>query len=142
MRSVCKKFTKRNFAMTCEKIRNFIKNHRIDIAVVASLIALSLAILLVTALTKTEGAYAEISVNGSIVGKYPLSLDGSYSLNGGTNTLTIEGGQAYMSYSSCPDHTCEIKGKIKFVGQTIVCLPNRITVTVIGDSDTSVDFVS
>lgn len=128
--------------MTCEKIRNFIKTRRIDIAVVATLIALSLALLLVTSLTREEGAYAEISVNGDIVGKYPLLLDGSYSLNGGTNTLTIKGGQAYMSYSSCPDHTCEIRGKVKFVGETIVCLPNRITITIVGNSDASVDFVS
>ena len=60
----------------------------------------------------------------------------------GTNKLTVENGAAYMSYSECPDHTCENTGKIKYVGQTIVCLPNYLTVTVVGESDNSVDFVS
>ena len=61
----------------------------------------------------------------------------------GSNILTIENGTARMSDSSCPDHICENKGKIKYVGQTIVCLPNKLTVTVTGEAeDDGVDFYS
>lgn len=126
------------------KIQNFIKKYRIDIIVVASLLILSLAVLLIVNLTKEEGAFAEVTVDGNVSGKYSLAIDGTYSLNGGTNTLVIQNGEAYMSYSNCPDHICENTGKIRHVGQTIICLPNRITVTIIGDSnsDEAVDFVS
>ena len=58
----------------------------------------------------------------------------------GASIVTIG---AYMSYSSCPDHLCENTGRIKYVGETIVCLPNKVTVMVIGEDDGSgVDFVS
>lgn len=128
--------------MTQSKVHNFLKKYRIDIIVVASLLALSLLILLMISLTKVEGAYAEITVDGNTIGKYSLAIDNTYSLNGGTNTLVIQNGEAYIRDSNCPDHICENTGKIKHVGQTIICLPNRLTVTIIGESDEAVDFVS
>ena len=128
--------------MIGKKMRDFITKYRIDIIVVASLLVLAITVLLVINLTKTKGSYAEVVVDGEVVGKYPLDEDGIYSLNGGTNTLTIKDGVAYMSYSDCPDHTCENTGKVKHVGQTIVCLPNHLTITIIGESNDSVDFVS
>ena len=128
--------------MMGKKIRNFITKYRMDVIVVASFLLLAVAVLGVVELIKTEGAYAEAVVDGEVVGKYPLSLDGVYSLNGGTNTITVKDGVAYMSFSDCPDHTCEIAGKVRHVGQTIVCLPNHLTVTIIGESEDSVDFVS
>ena len=128
--------------MTQDKVRGFIKKYRIDIIVVASLLIFSLFILLIINLTKVEGAYAEVTVDGNTVGVYSLAIDGTYSLNGGTNTLVIENGEVYVKDSNCPDHICENTGKIKHVGQTIMCLPNRLTVTIIGESDEVVDFVS
>ena len=123
-------------------MKSLISKYRIDIIVIVSFLLFAVLILVILGLTKKDGAYAEVDLNGSVVGKYPLSLDGVYELNGGTNTLTIKDGKAYMSYSNCPDHTCENTGNIRYVGQTIVCLPNKLTVTIIGTSDNSVDFVS
>ena len=128
--------------MTENTVKSFFKKYRLDVIVVSALLIFSLAALLVINLTKKDGAHVEITVDGEVVAKYSLSSDGVYSLNGGTNTLTVKGGVAYMSYSSCPDHTCERVGKVKYVGQTIVCLPNDLTITVIGESDNAVDFVS
>ena len=128
--------------MSEEKKQGFVSKYRIDIIVIASLLLLSLAVLLLVNLTRKEGAYAEIIIDGETVGKYPLAIDGVYELNGGTNTLTVKDGKAYMSYSSCPDHICENTGSITYVGQTIVCLPNEVTVRIVGKSGDSVDFVS
>lgn len=128
--------------MDRSKIENLVKKYRLDIIVIASVLLISIAVVLVTQLTKVEGAYAEITIDGAVVGKYSLSLDGVYSLNGGTNVLTIKNGEAFMSYSQCPDHTCENTGRIKYVGQTIVCLPNRLTISIVGESDGYIDFVS
>ena len=120
----------------------FVKKYRLDVIVISLILLASISILAITGLTKSEGAYVEVEIDGSVVGTYPLFIDGEYSLNGGSNTLTVEGGVAYMSYSNCPDHTCENTGKVKYVGQTIVCLPNRLSITVVGESDDSVDFIS
>lgn len=129
--------------MKMERVLQFIKKHRIDIIVISSFLLLALAMLWITNLAKEEGSIVQVTVDGEVVGEYSLLRDGIYSLNGGTNTLTIQNGEAYMSYSSCPDHVCENTGKIKHVGQTIICLPNRLTITIIGEAtDDAVDFVS
>lgn len=129
--------------MNKESIKGFISKHRIDLIVIASLLLLSLTVLIVVSLTRREGAVAAVTVDGVTVGEYSLDKDGVYPLNGGTNTLTVKDGAAYMSYSSCPDHVCENTGKVRYVGETIVCLPNRLTVTVTGeDGGNGVDFVS
>ena len=118
-----------------------IKKYRLDIIVISSLILLSILVLLIINLTRKEGAIAIVEIDGAVSAQYPLSVDGVFPLNGGTNVLVIEGGTAYLSYSNCPDHICENTGKIHYVGQTIVCLPNRLSVTIRGDGD-GVDFVS
>lgn len=128
--------------MTKAEIKNSIIKHKTDIIVLASLLLLSLIVLLAVNLFKEDGAIAEVTVGGAVVAEYPLEIDGVYSLNGGTNVLTIKGGIAYMTYSNCPDHTCEHTGKIRYVGETIVCLPNRLTITIKGETDDALDFVT
>ena len=126
-----------------EKQASTVKNkYRLDIAVISSILLISLLLLLVLTLTKKEGAFAVVEVNGETVGEYSLTKNSTYSLNGGSNVLVIENGKAYLSFSSCPDHTCERTGKIKYVGQTIVCLPNRVSITVKGSAEGGVDLVS
>ena len=119
-----------------------VKKHKLDIIVIASLLLLSAVVLIATTLSRRGGASVEVTVNGEVIGTYSLGTDAVYELNGGTNILTVSSGTAYMSYSDCPDHTCENTGRVRYVGETIVCLPNRITVTVVGESDGGVDFVS
>ena len=128
--------------MDAAKLKSLLKKHRLDIIVIASLLLLSTVVLLFVTLTKKEGASVEVTIDGEIVATYPLFVNGEYELNGGTNVLVVEGGTAYLNYSSCPDHTCENIGKIRYVGETIVCLPNKVTITIIGDAEDGVDLVS
>lgn len=119
-----------------------IPKYRLDILLISCLLVLSLLILAVVSLNKKEGALISVEVDGVTVASYPLSKDGVFVLNGGTNTLIIENGTARLVESHCPDRTCEKKGKIRYVGQTVVCLPNRLSVTVVGDARNGVDLVS
>ena len=118
------------------------KKYRLDIIVIVAVLLLSVSLFLILFLNKEPGSMVKVEVDGSVVGTYPLAKDGTYPLNGGTNILVIEDGTARMVESQCPDHTCEQMGKIRYVGQTIVCLPNRVTVTVTGESEGGVDLVS
>ena len=119
-----------------------VKKHKLDIIVIVSLLLLSAVVLIATTLSRQGGASVEVTVDGELVGTYSLGTDAVYELNGGTNVLTVSGGVAYMSYSNCPDHTCENTGRVRYVGEMIVCLPNRITIEVVGETDGGVDFVS
>jgi hypothetical protein len=116
--------------------------YRWDIIVIAAILLLSLALLLIHVLGKEEGSVAVVRVNDTVVGTYPLAKDGTFVLNGGTNVLVIEDGTARLIESQCPDHTCELTGRVKYVGQTIVCLPNHLSVTISGNTANGVDFVS
>ena len=113
---------------------------RIDIIIVAALLAVALIWSGIALLTREEGAFVEVSEGGVLVGRYSLLVDAEYTLGGGTNTLVIEGGAAYMKSADCPDKTCVNVGRVSFRGEKIVCLPNEIVVTVVGGD--GVDLVS
>ena len=120
------------------------KKYRLDIIIIAAILLFSVGLLLVSLLSKEEGSTVVVEIDGITVATYSLNQNGEYSLNGGTNVLVIEDGKAYLNYSNCPDHTCEKTGRIRYVGQTIVCLPNKLSVTVKGNGTDSngVDLVS
>ena len=88
-----------------------------------------------------EGAGVIVRVDGVEMARYSLSDSGRYELNGGTNILVIEDGAAYMLEADCPDHICVSQGKVRYAGQCITCLPNKLTVTVYG-KDEGVELVS
>ena len=128
--------------MSQKKRAGFISKYRLDVIVIAVVLLVAVGFLLVNKLTGKAGAYAEVSINGSVVAKYSLLQNGTFSLNNGTNALTIENGYAYMSYSNCKDHVCENMGKAMHVGESIICSPNRVTVKIVGETNDSVDLVS
>ena len=107
-----------------------------DIILVAVLLVISLSVFLVFYLTRTEGDTVVVSVDGVKVAEYPLSIDGVYYLNGGTNVLVIEDNKAYIREANCPGYQdCVEQGRISFVGESIVCLPNKVVVEIVGEGD-------
>ena len=112
-----------------------------DFILLGIIVFVILVLSLVVSLTKQDGAYVVVRVNGVEVAKYSLLEDGEYQLNGGTNVLKIENGKAFLTSANCPDHLCVKQGKIDQSGETITCLPNRLTITVYG-MDSDVDLVS
>lgn len=105
-----------------------------DIVLALALIAVGLSAFLVIKLTRGEGASVRVQVSGETIGEYSLFVDGEYVLNGGTNTLVIKDGYAYISHASCPDRLCVKSGKISRAGEQITCLPNNLSVEVLGDT--------
>lgn len=91
---------------------------------------------------RTAGAEVIVRVNGQETARYSLSQDGEYPLNGGSNILVIGGGEAWLRDANCPDKLCVRQGKIRLNGQTITCLPNKLTVTVAGGEDAPVDIIT
>lgn len=109
-----------------------------DMILIGALLVGLLVVLAVLMLTKSGGSYAVVSVDGAIVATFPLSEDTTYEIegyDGGHNTLVIKDGKAHLEDSSCPDHLCEHMGKIDKVGQSIICLPNRVVVEIRGAGD-------
>ena len=118
------------------------KKYRLDVTVIAGILFVSALLVLGVYLFREEGSIVSVEINGVAAGEYPLAVDGVFPLNGGTNVLVIENGKAYLNYSSCPDHVCERMGKISYVGESVICLPNRVAVKIVGDGPDGVDFVA
>ena len=117
------------------------RKRRADLVVIASLLLLALVLYLVIGATRQEGGVIVVRVDGVETERHSLAESGTYSLNGGSNTLVIADGQAWLSEANCPDLLCVKQGKIHYSGQSIICLPNRLTVTVEGGESDGVDFV-
>ena len=111
------------------------------ILVGALLIAALLALLVIRNRQEKEtGTDAVVTVRTSDGDEvYPLNKDGVFSLNGGTNTLVIENGEAWVSEANCPDKVCMGMGKISKNGEFIACLPNQVIIVVEGGEESPVD---
>ena len=88
------------------------------------------------------GQYVLVTVDGQEVGRYPLGEDRTVTIGEEDyNILEIRDGAAAVTDANCGDHTCVRTGKIRRAGETIICLPHRLVVKIIGGGET-VDAVS
>lgn len=110
-----------------------------DIILIASLTLIGLVLLLVVNSKAEGGSFAVVQVDSVTVARYPLSEDGVFVLNGGANTIEIKEGKVRMLEAQCPNLQCVHQGWISKSYQSIVCLPNKLIVTIEGD-DRVVDF--
>lgn len=80
---------------------------------------------------------AKVSVDGKAYGTYDLSYDQAVKIeNGkGKNELKISGNQIVITYADCPDQYCVKHKPIGTSNETIVCLPNKVVVTIQSDRE-------
>lgn len=109
----------------------FVKN---DFRLLLLLLLLIILLFLVRDLLRGHGGLSvTVTQDGKKTAEYRLTETKEVVLpapNGGSNTLHIENGHAWVTGSTCPDKLCERQGKISREGEMIVCLPNRLTVSV------------
>lgn len=113
---------------------------RNDLILLLSIVLVAALVLVVFHFLKTDGATVTVTKNGEKYATYPLMQDAEIKLSGdqGHATLIIEDGQAYIKDASCSDKLCIKQGKINKNGETIICLPNKLVITVNSDDDPSV----
>lgn len=115
-----------------------------DIVLFIALILFGAALAVPAFLWKDSGDTVKITLNGKEFGTYSLKEDKEILVekNGHTNKVVIEGGKVYMEHASCKNQICVNTGKISRAGQSIVCLPNRVSVTIEGKGGQEYDAVS
>lgn len=113
-----------------------------DFFVLFSILTCIIIFVLVFHFTKKNGTYAEITVDGEIYGTYSLLENQEISIkdSGGdvTNIAVIKDGEIYMAEATCPDKLCIKQGKKNDANSEIVCLPNKVVISV--KSDKKADF--
>lgn len=102
--------------------------------IAAILLAASLAFFFFRPQPSESLSRAEISVDGETVMELDLSEDQVLTVDGaggGYNRIQVRDGAVSVLEASCPDKVCVHTGTVRYPGETIVCLPNRMIVTVI-----------
>jgi hypothetical protein len=116
---------------------------RADIAVIA------LALVFVAALTahywQPARAASEVEVrSGSTqIGRYPLAQDRGLDVQGreGISHLEIRAGRVRFTASPCRNKVCVNSGWLSHAGDTTACVPNGVSITLIG-GDEAYDAIS
>ena len=73
-----------------------------------------------------------------LTGKEALAKDQTIEIQDG-NRLRIQNGQAKMEWADCPDQLCVHQKAISRTGESIICLPNQVVVSVQGSKESELD---
>lgn len=76
-----------------------------------------------------NGSTAVVAVDGMERYRYSLYVDRELQIDD-TNTLVIKDGAADMISADCPDQICVKHSPISRAGESIICLPNKVVVTI------------
>ncbi len=114
----------------------------IILAVALALFSVLLAILLIR--SQTAGSYVEVTVEGALYGAYSLNEDQTITISGetGENILKISNGVADMISADCVNQNCVHQNPIHNRGESIICLPHRVVITVFSKSEAEFDAIS
>ena len=85
-------------------------------------------------LLRRAGGVVIVEQNGRETARYALSEDQTVRIEGvaGYNLLVIENGEAWIMEADCPNRLCVQTGRIRYAGQSIVCLPHKLAVRIAG----------
>jgi len=121
------------------------KQQAADILLLAAVLGVGLLLAVLLLLTRREGAEVQVRVAGRVIHSFPLDKNAAYTItgvDGGKNLLVIQNGYAWIEEADCPDALCVGMGRIRRVGQSVVCLPHKVVVEIVGAADdTGVDIV-
>lgn len=76
-----------------------------------------------------SGVTAVVTVDGEERYRCSLFIEKEIAIDD-TNTLVIKEGAVDMIYADCPDQICVKHDPISKAGETIICLPNKVVVTI------------
>lgn len=113
----------------------------ITTGIIVIIFLLSAAALLWIHYGKIDGRTAEIYQDGillytidlnAVTESYEITVNGE---NGARNIILVEQGQISMKEASCPDKLCVHMGKIHNASLPVTCLPNKVVIRIIPDTE-------
>lgn len=113
-------------------IKKLLSEHKNDIILAVSILGLSAVCFAIFLLTMKNGKYVSVSVDGREVFKESInaSIEKTITTGAEENVLVISDGKAYVKSATCPDKICVGHRKISKTGESIVCLPHKVVVSI------------
>lgn len=109
-----------------------------DIILALTVLAAAGFIFLYQLLSDNDPDQVTISVDGEIYGTYDLNTDRTIQC-GATNRIVINNGKVAMEWADCPDQICVHHIPISKNGESIICLPNHVVVSVECSKEADID---
>lgn len=115
-----------------------------DIIIIAGIGILALTLIALLTFHQKEGAKVLVSVDGKVIKELDLHKDQEFLIETGEdkNILQIKDGYATMIEANCPDLLCVHQKGISKEGESIICLPHKVIVTIIGGEDSNIDSIT
>lgn len=110
-----------------------------DFVLTASILIFAGVLLIRHFTAAPDDGWVIVSRDGTMQMRVPLSEDIRLLLSddsGNENLLVIEGGSAHLEDSNCPDRLCVRQGTISRSGESIICLPHKLVISIEGREDT------
>jgi hypothetical protein len=82
---------------------------------------------------RAPGGSAVVMVDGREYGRFDLSSEQTITISGadgGYNSLALSDHRASVIDADCPDRLCVSQRSIGMRGETIVCLPHRLVISI------------
>lgn len=116
------------------------RRFRNDVIFIAALLAIVALAGLFVFLFKQPGDTVVVTIDGEHYATYSLNENMTVPIHTGQdgeqiNVLIIRDGQAHVQEASCPDGICAAHKPIHREGESIVCLPHRVVITVHSTSE-------
>ena len=114
------------------------RKNRNDIILIGAILLIAVVGLVYLFLFRGRGDTVKVTVDGKTYASYSLSEDRVEGIHTGEsgeqlNRLVIRNGKAFVETATCRDGICSSHRPIFRDGESIVCLPNRVVITVISD---------
>ena len=111
------------------------RRFRNDLILIGALLIVSVTVGLCFFLLRPDGDIVKVEVDGQLIGTYELSVDRTVEIRTGKdrselNLLIIRDGEAFVESATCPDGICSSHRPISRDGESIVCLPHKVVITV------------
>ena len=114
-----------------------------DLILMAAIVIIGLGISIFLAAGSHQGNKVEITKDGKLWGTY--SLDGEHKITirygNELNVVKISGGKVTMESANCKNQVCVHHSPVSRTGESIVCLPHKIVVSIKGE-DNEYDTIS
>ena len=128
-----------------------LKRNKIDLIILSFAVVFIMLIVvvskLITGSVNEAYKYVVMSVNGKEKFKYNINEDRIIELDKekyetllGDMTIEIKNSRVRVSKEESPKNYCSKQGWVSSVATPIVCLPNSVVVTIIGQNDSDLDW--
>ena len=114
------------------------------IAIICVAVIVIISYITVNLLRNDEADTVVIYVDGKIEKKLDLNKNQEYKVNvdNGYNIVRIKDKKVRIKESDCSNQTCVNMGTISKDGQTLICLPHKVEVTIVSDDKSEVDVIA